>query len=652
MKLINKNKGLNQPFTLWLVFLAVFCFLSCFPLRSEEKEKKPPTSTDDLPRIIEEVEVTAIPPAQQPISTASLVSTADLEKIIPKNLSEIMNHTAGTYVTEGSKGESGLMIRGLASNRITLMYDSIPIYEPYFNSFDLKSLPSSGIETIQVIKGSSSVLYGPNTLGGIVNVITKRIGSPFFHLDANLGKNSTYFVSGSGGYKWNRFAFFGNASWDKSDGYKWKNDSDDRIPRKHSDYDRKNFAAKLFYYPTEKSEIMAEVIYYTANYGIPAATDTTKTRFWDFKDWDRIQFNAGAVFPLFNQGSVKFRTYFIRHFNVLDAYTKEDFQTRQWESTYKNNSYGASLMNEIPIFSQHTLKLGVHYSHHQVRQQGDIGEIWEEYKRDIFSVGLEDHFVLFPQWKIIAGASIDYLGKPDGEDKTTLNPLVGLRFSPREWLSFHLSMAYKSRFPSMNSLYGSQGNPLLKDEKGRTFELGFDLIRSLDLSGTVFYSLYHDMIQAYRGLDGYKNYQNIGKAEIYGLELSAHKKIGRFDFSLNYTFLNTRDTDLDQPLDYTPKSQFNSIIDIGPIRGFSLTFWGTAASQSQVKLGKNPPFQVATIPGYVIISGKIDKAFGNFTLYLKVENLLDKAYFTEPGFPMRGRTASGGFQWGQDFPRK
>ncbi len=46
--------------------------------------------------------------------------------------------------------------------------------EPYFGTFDLKTVSAGGIDTIQVTKGPSSVLYGPNTLGGLVNVITKR----------------------------------------------------------------------------------------------------------------------------------------------------------------------------------------------------------------------------------------------------------------------------------------------------------------------------------------------------------------------------------------------------------------------------------------------------------------------------------------------
>ena len=638
------------------LFITLISFsIAILPLIGEESKSEGDKKKENQPRVIEEVEVLATEPSQQPVATVSLLPANQLEKISPKNLTDVFNQVPGTYVTDGGKGESNLMIRGLASSRITLMYDGIPVYEPYFNSFDLKTLPATGIDNIQVIKGTSSILYGPNTLGGIVNIVTKRIDSPFLQLDANIGENKTTFLSGSGGYNWKKFSFLGNVSWDKSDGFKWKNDDNDRVLRTHSDYDRKNFAGKFTYNPTEKSEIMTEIMYYTANNGIPASLNSqvSKPRYWNFKDWDRVQFNAGAMFPIFNDGILKFRTYYINYHNVLDAYYDEAFSRLQWESIYKNSTFGSSIMGEVPLSESNQLKFSTHYSHYKVRQQGSSTSPWEEYKRDVLSLGVEDHWSISNQWKVVGGASLDTVKNNEGKYKTMVNPIVGLRFSPSDYLSFHTSMAFKSRFPSMNSLYSSSnGNPNLVDEKGRIYELGMDYFKNIEISTSVFYSSYKDMIQAYRGLDGYKTYQNVGKAEIYGVEISTHKKVGIFDFSLNYTYLNSKEKDIDQPLDYTPKSQFNGLITLGQVEGFALNLWGVGVSKSQVKVGKNPPFQYYEIPGYVTVHTKLTKTIGNFTIYAKVENILNKAYYSEPGFPMKSRTFSIGFNWNQVFKNK
>lgn len=602
--------------------------------KQEEKKQEP---------IIEEIEVIGKIPAQLPLSSISLIEKKDLAVITPKNLGEIMNHASGVYVTEGAKNESSIKIRGLASNRITLMYDGIPIYEPYFNSFDLKSIAASGIENIKVIKGTHSVLYGPNTLGGVINLVSQRPGVSFLSLDTNFSENSTYFVSGSLGTTWKKFAVLANASMDQSDGFKWNQDGE-RVNRDNSDYHRKNFSGKFYFYPSENSEIMAQVIYYTADYGIPAATEYVKSRYWRFKDWDRWQVNLGGMFPFLGKGLFKIRTYYVYHFNVLDAFRSVDLENLQWESTYKNDSLGAFILGEYPLTQDNNLKFSINTSKNQVRQQGDIGEEWEAYNRQIYSAAVEDHWNISEKLKIVGGASIDYLVKHNDEKDTRLNPIIGLKFTPKEWLDFHLSFSRKTRFPSMRALYSSStGNPDLTAELGNNYEIGFSYKKGLWLSGAVFYQRITDMIQSYRGLDGYRNYQNIGTAELTGLELELGKRMGIFDFSLNYTYLHAVEKDLEQPLDYTPRSQFNGLINIGKIKGFSLSFWGIAVSGSQAKLGNEPPFEIIDIPGYVLLHARLAKQIGVFSLYVKAENLLDKTYFAEPGFPMKARTFMLGF---------
>ena len=616
-----------------------------FPGDTEKKQTQKKEKTQQ-PTIIEEIVVTGKTPAQQPLSTISLIEKKKMETIAPKNLGDVMNYTSGVYVTEGQKGEAQVKVRGMASQRLTLLYDGIPIYEPYFNSFDLKSFSGSGIENIKIVKGASSVLYGPNALGGVINVVTHRPEKPFLSLTADFSESSTYFISGSGGYNRDNFAVMFNAALDKSDGYKWKQD-DNRVLRENSEYDRKNFSGKFYYYPNPGTELMAQVLFYTADYGIPPAVDYYRTRYWKFKDWDRLQLNLGGTFPLFTRGLLKVRTYYVRHYNVLDGYSSADFDSLRWESTYKNDSFGGFILGEYPVSSRNTLHFSINASHSTARQQGDVGDPWEEYQRQVYSLGVEDHFSLSRSWKLVGGLSLDYLKKDSGEDNYRLNPILGIKYSPHQWMDFHLTFSQKSRFPSMRALYSSSsGNPDLLDELGRSIELGMTYHKKIYLSGSVFYNRFDDMIQSYRGLDGYRSYQNVGRAEIYGFEAEIGKKIGMVDVKMNYTYLHTRDMDTDPsiPLDYTPESQLNLFVRIGEYKGFALSIWGIVVSDSIARLGNEPPFELLDIPGYATFHAKLEKRLGFLTLYVKGENLLDKTYFTEPGFPMKNRTFSAGFR--------
>ena len=49
-------------------------------------------------------------------------------------------------------------------------------------------------------------------------------------------------------------------------------------------------------------------------------------------------------------------------------------------------------------------------------------------------------------------------------------------------------------------------------------------------------------------------------------------------------------------------------------------------------------------PGYVTANIRIEWKWKMVEFYAKADNLLDKYYFTEPGFPMKGRTISAGFR--------
>ncbi len=615
--------------------LAIILSLTCFCLWAEKKEDKKEQGKEELKPVIEEIQVTGKIPAQQPISTVSLIGKKKIEKAVPKTLNNIVNQASGVYVTEGSKNEASVQIRGLSSNRIALMYDGIPIYEPYFNSFDLKSFTAAGIENVKIIKGSNSVLYGPNSLGGVINILSERPNQPFLSLNADASENSTYFLSGSGGYTVDKFAFFSNITLDQSGGFDYHREGE-RVKRDNSDYHRFNISGKLYFYPTKKSEFMAQVLYHTADYGIPAATEFSKARYWRFEDWNRWQVNVGGFFSFLRKGLIKVRSYYVYHYNVLDAYNSDDFADLQWISTYKNNAIGAFMLGEYPLGRNQELKFSLNVSSIKVRQQGDTGEEWESYDREIYSAAIEDHITISRTWKISGGASIDYLVKNDDTTETRVNPIFGIKYTPQDWLDFHLSFARKSRFPSMRSLYSTKsGNPELTSEVGNNFEIGFTYMKRIRFGGALFYHRIFDMVQSYRGLDGYRNYQNIGSANIYGLELELGKQVGVFDFSLNYTLLKAVDQDDDLPLDYTPESQFSAFVIIGEIKGFSLTLWGAAVSSSQAKMGKNPPFDIVEIPAYSLLNACLEKRFAGIILYLKAENIFDKAYFSEPGFPMK-----------------
>lgn len=629
-----------RKFVVFPIALAIhFAVFFAGPGLSAQEEKKEEVEKKVRVRT-EEITVTAPAPQDRPLASTSIITTTTLARLTSRNLSEVLSFASGAYVTAGGKGEAHIKIRGLDTDKSTLLVDGIPIYDPYFNTYDLKTVLTEDIEAIKVVKGSSSVLYGPNTLGGIVDVLTVKPKTPSLTLRSAIGRDSTYLFSATGAAAWRKTVFMGSLTRDKSGGVR-VNESGSTGVLKNSGYGKTALSGKIYFYPGEKSELLAQASYYTSDYGIAAATAYYSPRTWRFKEWKRLSLGLGGTVPLLNKGTLKVRTYYVRLDNTLDQYKNSAMSALDWESIYKNYDAGAFILGSHPLGTRNELRFSLNARVAHVKQQGSATSPWETFEHQTYSAGIEDDFRLTDKWRIIGGVSVDHLKKPSGGGKTSLNPIAGIKFNPTPALDFHLALSRKSRFPSMRSLYStSGGNPDLKDEIGSTLEAGAAWSGPVDASLAVFSTRVEDLIYVIRLPTGYKSYVNVGKAAIDGFETEIGKAFGGFDLRLNYTFLDTKNKDSDRRLELVPQSQASVIAGFSRENNYRLSFWGLAASRSEILISD----KMIPVPGYVVANLSFEKLFGAFSLYLKVENLLDKAYFTEPGYPMVSRRFEAGFR--------
>lgn len=574
-----------------------------------------------------------------------MIRREKIEATASKDLSEILSYASGTFLSTGVKGEFRLKVRGFESQSIALLYDGIPIYEPFFNSFDCKTVIAEDIESIKVVKGASSVLYGPNSLGGVVNIITRRPASPSFSMKTSYDSNKTSLITSTTALHWRHIFFAGSVSLEKSEGFRW-NKNGENVLRKNSDYERKNFTGKLYFYPTEKSEVLLETAYYSSEFGIPSATEFYRPRFWRFKNWNRFQLHLGGTFSFLKKGYLKLRSYYVRHDNVLDAYSDEDMSKRRWKSTYNNDSYGIFFLGTFPYSSGNEWRWSFNFRNDTARTQDDVGEEWNEFQHQTYSFGVESHIELNAEWGLIGGVSLDHLRKQSGRTKSSINPIIGIKHHSHEFFDFRLSLAQKSRFPSMKSLYSAQGgNPDLREERGTSYEAGLTYDREIFIQGAVFFNRIHDLIKTIRLPDGSKTSLNIGKADIFGLELEVSKDLRWLNLSFSYTYLDGKNKVEDQPLDLFPKSQLNFFSRLRIAKKLRLSLWGLAISSSVMSAGEHS----FKIPGYFLLNAALSKRFSRFVAFFKVENLLNRYYITEPGFPMKARTLSIGAKFATDL---
>ncbi len=99
-----------------------------------------------------------------------------------------------TETQVGRRNEKSVSIRGFEMRQIAVMVDGVQSAMPYDYYPDLQTYTTGSLSEIQVSKGLSSVLAGPNTMGGIINMVTKR---PEKEIEGNLTVTAKFGNSGA-----------------------------------------------------------------------------------------------------------------------------------------------------------------------------------------------------------------------------------------------------------------------------------------------------------------------------------------------------------------------------------------------------------------------------------------------------------------------
>ena len=629
------------PKTLFVGLLLLAFSLSLSPALAQETKDDQKAKKEEVKaaKITEEILVVGKAPKDVPLATVSTIVSTDIDKLKPRDLSDVIRFIPGSMVTFGDKDTYNLKLRGIDAKRIALLVDGVPVYEPYFSTFDLKTVSAGGIDTIQVTKGPSSVLYGPNTLGGLVNVITKRPGErPSLSLSGSYGDKDTKSVGADTSYSWKRFALAANVLYQDSDSFVYRDPEVGRTVRTNSDYERLNLSAKLYYTPSSSTEIMVNGGIYQSEYGMPAALFTQRARYWRFPKWDRSTLNAGGFTSLGGDATLRFRTFYVNYYNTLDWFNDPEMTELDSSSTYDNSVYGGFALADIPAGDRNQLKASLLYQKDVARIQDDTGEPWDRFDQGTFSAGLEDHFSIADQWKVIGGLSLDYIDKfVAGENSTKLNPLIGIKFTPNDNLDFHASFAGKSRFPSMRALYSdSSGNPDLLSESGTSFDFAATWSGPFYVTGSVFFNRFKNFIDTVRYPDGTRLYVNIGKAHIYGFEVQVQKSLSWLAATANYTYLDHRNDTDDRPLDAQSAHNLNFDITFFPAKGVRISYFGLLGSKSW--WWNSSGGELLTIPSYFNLDIIAGYTFGErYEVFFRLGNIYDNYFYTEPGFPWRGR---------------
>jgi len=96
--------------------------------------------------------------------------------IKPGNISKLLGETSGIQIqqTSATSGNVSFRIQGLQGQYTQLLKDGFPLYSGFSTGLSLLQIPPLDLQQVEVIKGSSSTLYGSGAIAGIVNLVSKE----------------------------------------------------------------------------------------------------------------------------------------------------------------------------------------------------------------------------------------------------------------------------------------------------------------------------------------------------------------------------------------------------------------------------------------------------------------------------------------------
>jgi Fe(3+) dicitrate transport protein len=131
--------------------------------------------------------------------SASIISPADLATSIPLSGNEVLRNVAGVHVVEeeGAGLRTNIGIRGLdpdKSRNVLILEDGVPVALAPYGEPEMYFTPSiERMSGVEILKGSGSILFGPQTIGGVINYLTADAPEEFkgdFNFQA--GQNGFY----------------------------------------------------------------------------------------------------------------------------------------------------------------------------------------------------------------------------------------------------------------------------------------------------------------------------------------------------------------------------------------------------------------------------------------------------------------------------
>jgi len=582
-----------------LLFLSLCTWLPSVALAQDIRD----TIRVDSSRVAEGYDLTGITvrvarPALTTGGSSAVVLELDSLGALPApSMEEVLRAMPLIVIRQNSRGESQPALRGSEDRQVGVFLDGIPITIGWDHRSDMSIIPLTGAQRIRVVRGLSSVLYGPNTIGGVIEVDIARAPqrtvsivpvSVAFSLEETGGSNVSigtghFFQPGDGSLVVRAGAGFRHRNGvtlpagiteDREIRARYLVNSEGL--RLNSDTRRADGYLAARYEKEGWGWAALSSSAYDVERGVPPEAHQDGPRLWRYPEQKRLfialsggtgeQETGGGL------GSLEFSLGLNAGSSQIDQYDTEAFRSVIGREAADDRTVTLRAEGDHTLGSRGTLRSAFTFAEverDEVLTPGGVAS----YRQRLWGLGIESEWSMGDRdaTRFSIGAALDGSDTPESGDKPPVDRLgnfgyrAGVSSLVQDGLILHGSLSRRSRFPSLRELYsGALGrfepNPqlvvetLLGSEAGLTLETDHSSIQAVGF----YQSLENKIVRSsFKGTDGILRFKRINHKRVksVGLEVLAVRSMGIVTVSGDLTVQNASGINVDGgpvELEYEP----------------------------------------------------------------------------------------------------
>ena len=560
-----------------------------------------------------------------------------------------MEHNVGRNANVSIRGSSDYKPGGY-NNRVLVLLDGFQMSIPNSGSVDWNGMPLEFIDRVEVLKGPMSSLYGQNSMGGVINLVTKKFKNEFSTLKASYGTfNSKDLDVGLNRNINDNLSLQTLFQYKEGDGHRF-----------NSQYRQNNIYLKL---SKPESNLTTSIIVNKSYTGQPGFDRVERPSLISYRltNRDSIYLQFFKRFKFKNNQDLDY-SFSVNHFYTHYRDRKDVPDTEvEPENFYNDLSVNSRIEYQWLINNDLYFLAGddIIFEQSEISVFNDLFENPWQITHGIFG---RLKYQVNPKLSLAAGIRHDFRTVKPADNFSYINfssfsPKFNMQYIVDDKSNINLSVSKGFRAPSFSELflkystsYGlvTQGNANLNPEElfGIDFAYNFNNLENFKFSVNPYYYVYNDMIDFVYAIPVIA--RNRTDVNSMGFETKFNFVFDNVNFDLGYTFLEVDDmNDLD-PMFYRPKHKIvaKTSLDQRLIRhSFLIKYQSEQDYQDFLSddydfSGNEIKFPVNQLDGLLLADYVAMFKFKTMDLSLKIANIFDVEYELIQDYPMPGRMIS------------